>query len=129
MSPNLVFPVYLMLLLEFFISRTVKFLSLSFLLVSYWALTHKRVFFTCPNHEPGRSSPQTHIPFPEYPSYYYHFFYACLSQVVFFPQGSNQNPVQVSPITIRVTFPRHLVHFDFDNRQMLVEDYTALISS
>ena len=129
MSPNLVVPVYLTLHFEFFISHTVKFWSFSFHLVSYWALTHKQVFVTCPNHEPSRSSPHTHNPFPEYPSYYYHFFYACLSQVVFFPQGSHQNPVQVSPITIRATLPGHLVHFDFGKRQILVEDYTSLISS
>ena len=40
-------------------------------------------FVTCPYPEPGKSSPQNHIPFPNDPSYYYNFFYACVSEVFF----------------------------------------------
>ena len=63
-----------------------------------YTLPHKQVFVTCPYPKPGRSKPQTHIPLPDDPSYYYYSFYALVSEVVFFSQVSNQNPVQISSI-------------------------------
>jgi len=43
---------------------------------------------TCTYPEPPRSTPHTHIPLPEDPSYYYLPMCAWVSQVVSFPQVS-----------------------------------------
>jgi len=49
------------------------------------SLPHLQVPAICPYCEPARSSPYQHIPVTEDLSYYYPSIYACVSQVVSFP--------------------------------------------
>ena len=82
---------------------------------------------TCPYSEPDQSSPYPHIPFPEDPFEYYLLIYACVFQVVSFPQVSP--PVYASPLPIRATYAAHLILLDFINRAILGEEYRSLSSS
>ena len=84
-----------------------------------YTLPHNQVYVTCPYPENGRFSPQTHTPFPNDPSYYYHSFYACVSEVFFSLSFPTQTLFRFLLSPIHATFPGHLVHFDFVNRQML----------
>ena len=52
------------------------------------SLPHSQVPANCPYPQPARSSPYPYILLPEDPSQYYLSIYACISQVVSFPQGS-----------------------------------------
>ena len=56
------------------------------------SLQHLQVPATYPFPKPDQSNPWTHIPLPEDPSWYYPPIYACVFQVVSFPQVSPPKP-------------------------------------
>ena len=80
---------------------------------------------TCPYPEPARSSPCSHTPLPEDPSYYYPPICASVFQVVSFPQVSQSNPcMRFSHIC--ATCPAHLIDFI---THVIFGEYGSLSSS
>ena len=93
------------------------------------SLQHSQVPATCPYTEPARSSPYTHIPLTEDPSYYYPSIYTRVSQVVSFPQVSPTKPCTPLFSRMRPTCSAHLILLDLINRIIFDEQYRSLSSS
>jgi len=68
------------------------------------SLPHSQVPATCPYPKPHRTSPCPHNPLPEDPSLYNSSIYACVSQVVSFPQVSAPKPLQVTNALTKIQF-------------------------
>ena len=93
------------------------------------SLPYSQVPVTCPYPEPARYCPQTHIPLPEYPSYYYPPIYAWVSQEVFYSQVSPSKPVCASSLPLPATCHVHLILLDFITCTILGKQYRSLSSS
>ena len=74
------------------------------------SLPHSQVPATCPYPESDQSSPRSHKPLPEDPSYYYPPIYAWVSQVVSFVQVS---PPKLLLSPIRGTWRAHRILLNF----------------
>jgi len=84
----------------------------------------------CPYLEPAQSSPYSHIPLPQNPSYYYHPIYAWVYQVVSFLQITPPKPCT------RLSSPLYALHAQpisffsiLSPRTILSEEYRSLSSS
>jgi len=68
----------------------------------------------CPYPEPARTSPYSHIPLPEDPSYFYPPIYARVSQVVSYPSGFPTKSLYTPLLSPkRATCPAYLIILDF----------------
>jgi hypothetical protein len=80
---------------------------------------HYRIYkfsLRVPNPVPDRSSPNSHIPLPKDPSYYYHLISVWVFQVVSLLSFLHQIPTYTYPVPIRATWPAHLIILDLITR-------------
>jgi len=85
---------------------------------------------SCPYPEPHRSSPYSHIPFPEDPSLIISSHLGLGLPSGLFPSGFPTTilyTLLLSPV--RATCPAHLILLDFITRKILSKEYSSLSSS